>query len=455
MSLVYQTQNQAQAHASAPYGYHNNVNNQMFPGAQYYPQNASYMPQGYAPQQFQPQPQQPQDQPSAGGVCETVDYDFKMMTEFVIQNAYLTFDKEIIADFDDKTLENSDVVEIFTNGVTFVLKSIRLPESTIYLALNYLHKSVNKLKKQQSSTESKSSIFADVSENVIYQYLVIALVLANKFNDDKTFTNKSWSEATGMDLQTINRMERELLNLFNWNLNDVIFETKLYSEYAKSFEIYSNAMSCKREASKQSSVPSAAPSQPLNLYTQQQQQQQPSYDYVESSPLLNYNYGANLSVQAPQYSTHGHSDLYHSAATPGSSNGPETPITLPSMLNNSSNNYFFSSPMAPESQSFMVQPQQFQPQPAKPYNDFSSPSNYYNNQYSQPSANMGVSSNYYAHPQNYMSGPMPVDMQLQNQMQMQMQIQPHLQMQMPLHNTQQQFHPQQQGFYQHPLLSFP
>ncbi|KAL6950198.1 hypothetical protein ACO0QE_000874 [Hanseniaspora vineae] len=434
MSLVYQTHNQAHAHAhahaSAPYGYHNNVNNQMVPGAHYYPQNATYMPQGYVAQQFQHPYQQPQqqlqEQPSAGGVCETVDYDFKMMTEFVIQNAYLTFDKEIITDFDDKTLENSDVVEIFTNGVTFVLKSIRLPESTIYLALNYLHKSVNKLKKQQqSSTESKSSIFADASENVIYQYLVIALVLANKFNDDKTFTNKSWSEATGMDLQTINKMERELLNLFNWNLNDVIFETKLYAEYAKSFEIYSNAMSCKREASNHFNVPSAAPSQPSHHYTQQQQQHTiPSYDYVESSPLLNYNYGANTSVQAPQYATHGQNDLCPSAATPGSSNGLETPITLPSMLNNSSNNYFFSSPTGPESQSFVAQPHQYQ-QPARTYNDYSSPSNYYNNQYPHPSANMGMSSNYYAHPQNYMSGPMPVDMQLQNQMQMQ----PHPQMQ--------------------------
>ncbi|KAF9508008.1 hypothetical protein BS47DRAFT_1350826 [Hydnum rufescens UP504] len=44
-----------------------------------------------------------------------------------------------------------------------------------------------------------------------FRLAVIALMLANKFLDDNTYTNKTWSEVSGITLTEINLMEREFL----------------------------------------------------------------------------------------------------------------------------------------------------------------------------------------------------------------------------------------------------
>ncbi|KAH3900853.1 Clg1p SCDLUD_002308 [Saccharomycodes ludwigii] len=186
-----------------------------------------------------------QQQKSEGGVAEYVDYNFDLMTDFVVQNACLTFDREdalciTSSLYAKKAAGEKSILEIFTSGVNFVLNSIRLPSVSIYLALDYLSKYVSKFK------NNNLDAIGGNSESVIYQNLIIALILANKFYDDKTFTNKSWAHATGVDLKVINKMEREWLEVFDWKLFDDKFV--LYEEYCKSFEIFCLATVTKQAA---------------------------------------------------------------------------------------------------------------------------------------------------------------------------------------------------------------
>ncbi|KAI6137202.1 hypothetical protein F5141DRAFT_1193542 [Pisolithus sp. B1] len=44
-----------------------------------------------------------------------------------------------------------------------------------------------------------------------FRIAVAALMMANKFLDDNTYTNKTWSEVSGIDLSEIHKMEREFL----------------------------------------------------------------------------------------------------------------------------------------------------------------------------------------------------------------------------------------------------
>jgi len=54
--------------------------------------------------------------------------------------------------------------------------------------------------------------------NVSFVKVVVALMLANKFNDDNTFTNKSWSDASGIPVEVLNREEKVWLEDIKWSL---------------------------------------------------------------------------------------------------------------------------------------------------------------------------------------------------------------------------------------------
>lgn len=200
-------------------------------------------PQLQPPVQQHPPPAQNPESQVNGGVREVLDYDLKLMSEFVVKNAYLVFDND-----DAINVESSSVVDVFTKGVSSVLNATRLPSVTIFMALDFLCKYISKL------PAGVEAVGGD-SVNVIYQNLMIALVLANKFNDDKTFTNKSWSHATGMELSVINQFERDWLAVFEWRLFDDNFV--LFDEYSNSFKQY-----CQEKSSPvhQYNAPSLPPS---------------------------------------------------------------------------------------------------------------------------------------------------------------------------------------------------
>lgn len=186
--------------------------------------------QNVAPAPILPPPavQEPvRDEHVNGGVNQFLDYDLDMMSDFVVKNAYISFGCDLNTDA-------TQSMDLFVKGVSSVLNATRLPSVTIFLALDLLSKYIDKL------PEADDKISKSI--NVIYQNTMIAFVIANKFNDDKTFTNKSWTQATGMSLSSINEYEREWLTVFDWRLFDDKFIS--YEDYLQTFEVFCQEKRC-------------------------------------------------------------------------------------------------------------------------------------------------------------------------------------------------------------------
>ena len=166
-------------------------------------------PQAPQPQYMAPPPppvQAPpmyQEQPSNGGINSVLEYDLNNMATFLSWCTYGMLKQ-------DKTPTKE-----FENLIVSVLFATRLPKSTIIIALEYMN--------QRFSNKN----FGDLLEQEIFTKLIVSLVLGNKFNDDNTFTNRSWCGATGLQIEVINKEEKEWLKEVNWQLNVVNFETNI------------------------------------------------------------------------------------------------------------------------------------------------------------------------------------------------------------------------------------
>lgn len=80
-----------------------------------------------------------------------------------------------------------------------------------------------------SNSENKSSSLNKTSNpNTRYQYrrdsrleyrlFTIALLLANKYLDDNSYSNKAWSDVTGLELRKINIMEQEFVKYLDYRI---------------------------------------------------------------------------------------------------------------------------------------------------------------------------------------------------------------------------------------------
>ncbi|KAG6334329.1 hypothetical protein ID866_4764 [Astraeus odoratus] len=87
----------------------------------------------------------------------------------------------------------------FIHFMQKLLETTQVSQSVIVLSLHYIWR----LKERNRLTSGLPG-----SE---FRIAVAALMMANKFLDDNTYTNKTWSEVSGIDLSEINRMEREFL----------------------------------------------------------------------------------------------------------------------------------------------------------------------------------------------------------------------------------------------------
>ncbi|ODQ44496.1 hypothetical protein PICMEDRAFT_74728 [Pichia membranifaciens NRRL Y-2026] len=141
-----------------------------------------------------------------GGVASVLDYDLDQMVKFLSWVAFGLVKKSMSPSL------------AFQKSINSVLSATRLPKSTLLLAINYLS---NKMDDDLSS----SSAYIHCNEDEIFKILITALILSNKFNDDKTFRNKSWSDATNLPLLEINKLERSWLMDCNYEL----FKTNSFS----------------------------------------------------------------------------------------------------------------------------------------------------------------------------------------------------------------------------------
>ncbi|KAL5495789.1 hypothetical protein ACEPAI_1253 [Sanghuangporus weigelae] len=94
----------------------------------------------------------------------------------------------------------------FISFMAKLLATTQVSQSVIVLSLHYIFR----LKETNEFTLGKPG-----SE---FRVAVCALMLANKFVDDNTYTNKTWSEVSGIALEELNKMEREFLLGVNFQL---------------------------------------------------------------------------------------------------------------------------------------------------------------------------------------------------------------------------------------------
>ncbi|KAG8763905.1 hypothetical protein FRC11_009427 [Ceratobasidium sp. 423] len=94
----------------------------------------------------------------------------------------------------------------FVSFIADLLATTQVSQSVITLALRYIYM----LKQANPSIRGRRG-----SE---YRLAVTALMLANKFLDDNTYTNKTWSDVSRISLVEINQMEKEFLNGLGHNL---------------------------------------------------------------------------------------------------------------------------------------------------------------------------------------------------------------------------------------------
>ncbi|KAF8584951.1 hypothetical protein K439DRAFT_1660488 [Ramaria rubella] len=87
----------------------------------------------------------------------------------------------------------------FVHFMQKLLQTTQVSESVIVLSLHYIYR----LKEENHFTNGQPG-----SE---FRVAVVALMMANKFVDDNTYTNKTWSDVSGIELNEINKMEREFL----------------------------------------------------------------------------------------------------------------------------------------------------------------------------------------------------------------------------------------------------
>lgn len=147
-------------------------------------------------------PQAPQEQVT-GGINAVLEYEPQNMSAFLCWCAF------------GMLSQNRSPSKEFEKVMVLILYATRLPKLSIIIALEYLNQ-------RFSNTH-----IGHMAELEVFLKIVISLVLANKFNDDNTFTNRSWCGATGLKIETLNAEEAAWLKEVNWQLNVVKFQPNI------------------------------------------------------------------------------------------------------------------------------------------------------------------------------------------------------------------------------------
>ncbi|ODV81255.1 uncharacterized protein CANTADRAFT_46306 [Suhomyces tanzawaensis NRRL Y-17324] len=205
-SYYHQNLGTAGHRASSSYNYMPQYPLNHRPSRSFYAYPPAYPVQMPVPVAVQAPIQAPVEQPVNGGINPVLEYDLNNMATFLSWCAF------------GMLKQQKSPTKEFDNLIVSVLFATRLPKSTIIIALEYMN--------QRFSSKNELTS-RDLVENEIFVHLVVALVLANKFNDDNTFTNKSWCGATGLDLVLLNEHERAWLDECKWSLNVVNFESNI------------------------------------------------------------------------------------------------------------------------------------------------------------------------------------------------------------------------------------
>ncbi|KAG1146029.1 hypothetical protein G6F37_003595 [Rhizopus arrhizus] len=153
-----------------------------------------------------------------------------------------------------------------------ILNATQLSESVVLLSLKYIAILL------QNSPHIQG---ADGSE---YRLFTVALMLANKFLDDNTFTNKTWSEVTGMKVTDLNIMELEFLDVLQFRLT---VKKEEYERWRTALYDFRHQLLCvPEEIQRQKLMETVAQSRQQEQYYRQQQSAR-NY-YLFSKPQHSY-----------------------------------------------------------------------------------------------------------------------------------------------------------------------
>ncbi|ODQ67273.1 hypothetical protein NADFUDRAFT_49710 [Nadsonia fulvescens var. elongata DSM 6958] len=158
----------------------------------------------------------------AGGVTANLDYQIEEMAEFVsvMSQGIMLPGTSVVA--------NSHVSNKFKKFISQVLSATRLPKATVVLSLVYLSK--------RFALDDLKNV--EITNEMTYKLFVISLLLANKFHDDNTFTNRSWCQATGIPVGEITQMEASWLKAIKWSLNLSSVELKGWDKWNDCWEYW-------------------------------------------------------------------------------------------------------------------------------------------------------------------------------------------------------------------------
>ncbi|BFZ57737.1 hypothetical protein PYCC9005_004790 [Savitreella phatthalungensis] len=120
----------------------------------------------------------------------------------------------------------------FVNWTRTVLQTTQVSSNVVILAMLYIYR----LKLANPGVRGKAG-----SE---YRLLTVALMLGNKFLDDNTYTNKTWSDVTAIPVREIHLMEVEFLSNMRYQLNVTAEEWRFWLSKINAFKTYA---ACQRQ----------------------------------------------------------------------------------------------------------------------------------------------------------------------------------------------------------------
>ncbi|KZT35444.1 hypothetical protein SISSUDRAFT_1064481 [Sistotremastrum suecicum HHB10207 ss-3] len=188
----------------------------------------------------------------------------------------------------------------FTQYMSKILEMTQVSQSVIVLSLHYIHslRSNNHLTDGQPGSE--------------FRVAVVALMMANKFMDDNTYTNKTWSEVAGIELEEINRMEREFLIGIDYSL---ACNAGTYDSWEQLLKGFVHAR--ERDLQLNQYMRRQAPKIPQNVSTPAVTFSGPSYRARSSSPLPSLKTPFTFTAPLPSSSqTHAATHTYPTSHAP-------------------------------------------------------------------------------------------------------------------------------------------
>ncbi|KAG0229716.1 hypothetical protein BGW42_001385 [Actinomortierella wolfii] len=171
-----------------------------------------------------------------------------------------------------------------------VLSATQLSRSVILLSLKYIDKLMFHLK--------ISNKIVNTGEGAEYRFFTGALILANKFLDDNTFTNKTWAEITGMKMVDVNHLEMQFLNGIDFRL---FTSPEEYQDWLTGLTKFAN-----KHLPALSMVPSHSQPLPAHQHPHPAYQQQPA-PLPSQQPSPHYQ---------PQYQPHHHQPQLRTPISP-------------------------------------------------------------------------------------------------------------------------------------------